>query len=225
MASLVVVVHLVAVVLQEDGKMAFLTENDKKRIADTIADIEQNTSGELVTVIAQSADNYLYIPTLMAALLALITPAVIGLTGHHWAIANSYLLQVSVFVLLVILFRLPPLTMWLIPTAVKRQRAHRVAMEQFFAQNLHHTEERNGVLLFVSLAEHYVEIIADKGINDKVSADAWQGIVDQFVSEVKAGNPTDGFIGAAQASGELLKKYFPATGENKNELVNGLVEL
>lgn len=205
--------------------MTLLTDNDKKRIADSITEVERHTSGELVTVIAKRADDYLYIPTLLAALLALITPAVIGLVGHPWAIANSYLLQVAGFMFFAILFRLPPLTMRLIPKQVKYQRAHRVAMEQFFAQNLHHTRERTGVLLFVSVAEHYVEIIADQGINDRVPADAWQGIVNRFVSDVKANKTADGFVSAVSACGGLLQEHFPAAETNHNELANHLIEL
>ena len=190
--------------------MTRLSDTDKQRIAATIADVERHTSGELVTVIAPAADDYVYIPTLVAALLALSTPAVLGLLGHAGAIEQSYLIQLISFVCFAILFRWSPLTMRLIPKQVKHQRAHRVAMEQFFAQNLHHTEARNGVLLFVSVAEHYVEIIADKGINDLVPDDAWQAIVEQFIVEVKAKRIADGFVHAVTDCGKHLQAHFPA---------------
>lgn len=205
--------------------MALLTDTEKQRIAATIGEVEQYTAGELVTVIAASADEYLYIPTLAAALLALLTPAVIDLLGHPWAMHHSYLLQLGSFMLFAVVFRWPPLTMRLIPKQVKYQRAHRVAMEQFFAQNLHQTRERTGVLLFVSAAEHYVEIIADQGINDKVPVDAWQGIVNRFINDVKANHIAEGFVTAITACGELLKQHFPAGEINHNELSDHLVEL
>lgn len=205
--------------------MTRLSYNDKQRIAAAIAEVEQHTSGELVTVIARSADDYIYIPTLAAALLALVTPGVIGLLGQPWLIEHSYLLQIISFMCFASLFRWPPITMRLIPKPVKYQRAHRVAMEQFFAQNLHHTRQRTGVLLFVSIAEHYVEIIADQGINDRVPLDAWQGIVNRFITDVKSANVAEGFITAVNACGVLLKEHFPAGETNKNELANHLVEL
>ncbi len=205
--------------------MTLLNDKDKQRIAAAIAEVERHTSGELVTVIARSADDYLYIPTLAAALLALITPAVIDLIGHPWTMQHSYLLQLAAFMGFAVLFRWPPLTMRLIPKQVKHQRAHRIAMEQFFAQNLHRTQQHTGVLLFVSMAEHYVEIIADQGINDRVPVDAWQGIVNSFITEVKARRVGDGFVTAVTACGELLRQHFPADKDNVNELANHLVEL
>lgn len=205
--------------------MTRLSDTEKQRIATTIAEVEQHTSGELVTVIAQQADDYVYIPTLVAAMLALIIPTVINLVGHPWTMQHSYLLQIAGFMCFAVLFRWPPLTMRLIPKQVKYQRAHRVAMEQFFAQNLHQTQQRTGVLLFVSLAEHYVEIIADQGINDRVSNDAWQGVVNRFISDVKANKVADGFVTAVITCGELLQEHFPASESNHNELANHLVEL
>ena len=80
--------------------------------------------------------------------------------------------------------------------------------------------ERTGVLLFVSAAEHYVEIIADKGINDVVADDAWQDIVQNFVQHVKQQQVTDGFLTAIAACGELLADHFPATDKDINELPN-----
>ncbi|MDH5182160.1 MAG: TPM domain-containing protein [Gammaproteobacteria bacterium] len=205
--------------------MALLTEQEKQRIAEAVSEVEKHTSGELVTVIARRADNYLYIPLLAAAMLALAAPAVVNLIGNSWALSYNYLIQIAVFLVFGVLFRLPPLTMMLVPPAVKQQRAHRLAMEQFFARNLHHTAERTGILLFVSLAEHYVEIIADKGINDKVTPDIWQGVVDNFIRDVKSARPADGFMHAVKACGELLQAHFPATGENHNELADHLVEI
>ena len=56
----------------------------------------------------------------------------------------------------------------LIPRSMQRTRAHRRAVEQFLVQNLHTTEGRTGVLIFVSVAERYAEILADHGIHAKV---------------------------------------------------------
>ncbi|MCK9912500.1 hypothetical protein MXD81_25325, partial [Microbacteriaceae bacterium K1510] len=56
----------------------------------------------------------------------------------------------------------------LVPAGLKRLHAHRRAVEQFLAQNLHTTEGRTGVLLFVSVAERYAEIIPDRAIDAKV---------------------------------------------------------
>lgn len=205
--------------------MRFLNEDEKARIRQAIEDVEHRTAGELVTVIAQQSDDYLYIPTLWAALLALAVPGVIGYLPFDTLHAHSYLTQFIVFVVLAVLFQWPPVKLRLIPRYVKVQRARRLALEQFLAQDLHHTSQRTGILLFVSVAEHYVEIIADKGINDAVAAGTWDKIVNQFINAVKRGQVAGGFITAIQQCGEVLIEHFPVTAEDENELPNHLIEL
>ena len=134
--------------------MAMLSDADKARIAETIRKVESKTSGELVTVIAREADDYYYIPTLWAALAALALPALVIVTGLQNTLLDSYGAQVSLFLLMTLVFRLPAIKYRLIPTVVKRERAARLAHEQFLVNNLHHTADRSGVMLFVSQAEH-----------------------------------------------------------------------
>lgn len=205
--------------------MAFLSSEDRRQIARAIREAESRTQGEIVTVVTGQSDDYLYIPLLWATLLALAVPGLLEILQHPWALAHAYLIQFSTFLVLALLFRWRPVTMWIIPPAVKRQRAHRIAMEQFFQQNLHHTQGRTGLLLFVSVAEHYVEIIADKGINDKVAEAQWSEIVDGFVARVKRRQIREGFVQAISACGELLAEHFPAQDGDENELPDRLVML
>jgi putative membrane protein len=204
---------------------ALLTEADKAKIRDAIKAVELNTSGEVVTVIAGACDDYLYIPTLWAALLALALPGLVLLSNLWLEYAWLYSLQVLVFFLLAALFRIPAIKLRLVPRVIKHQRASRVAREQFFLQNLHHTRQRTGILLFVSTAENYVEIIADKGINDVVPAHTWEDIVARFVTAVRQGQYTQGFLAAIGACGTVLQEHFPAPQDNPDELPNHLVEL
>ena len=205
--------------------MTFLSEADKQRIAEAIREAEMKTSGELVTVIARAADTYLYIPILWASLAALTLPAIIWLLPVDLPFPLLYSLQLATFLGLALLFRWTPLKMRLIPKAVKRRRAGRLAWEQFFAQNLHLTRERTGVLLFVSVAEHHVEILADKGINDKVKQGAWDDIVADFIKRVQAKQITEGFLSAIGACGELLAESFPRPEGDIDELPNRLIEI
>ena len=205
--------------------MSFLSDNDKQRIAEAIELAERNTRGEFVTVIAQASDDYLFIPTLWAALIALLLPGLIQFGDWPWLSAYSYELQVATFFICALLFRWRPIKRLLIPRSVKFRRAHRLAQEQFFQQNLHNTNERTGVLLFVSITEHYVEIIADKGINDVVNPDVWSVIVTDFIGQVKADQVATGFMLAVKACGEVLTEHFPGSDENKNELSNHLIEI
>ena len=205
--------------------MNFLNDSDKQRISAAINAIECQTSGELVTVITRSNDEYRYIPYLWAALLALLVPGILTLANVPLADNLHYLLQICVFLAAAVIFNWPPVKLRLIPPGVKKLRAHRLAQEQFFLQNLHTTPGRTGVLLFVSVAEHYVEIIADKGINDVVQDSDWETIVARFVEEVKNNRVADGFLTAINACGALLAEHFPVAGEKTDALPNHLIEL
>jgi putative membrane protein len=202
-----------------------LTEDEKQQVSGAIRQAEARTRGELVTVITRASDDYFYIPTLWAALIALVVPAVIILYGSWMDAAAIFEIQAASFIVLALLFRLPVIKYVLVPKAIKRQRASRVAREQFFIQGLQNTEGHTGVLLFVSVAERYVEVIADKGINDVVPAGTWDRVVNDFVSKVRAGRYAEGFLSAIADCDAILAEHFPAQKDNINELPDHLIEI
>jgi putative membrane protein len=205
--------------------MAFLTDPDRQKIASAITEMERRTSGEIVTVVAQAADDYRYIPLLWPALAALYLPAVLLTIWPAMGGWPLYLIQAAAFVGLAILAHLPPVRMVLVPEAVKRRRASRLAREQFFEQGLHLTRARTGVLIFVSVDEHYVEIIADEGINTLVPPGTWDGAVADFVGRVRAGRITEGFLAMVEVVGTRLAEHFPRAADDRDELPNRLIEI
>ena len=201
-----------------------LDQQQQARVAEAIKSVERDTDAELVTVLAGQADNYFYIPTLWAAVIALLVPLVLKLTPL-WLQADELLMaQWLTFVVAACLFRIPALMMRLVPAGVKQWRAANLARRQFLENNLHHTAGETGVLIFVAEAEHYVEIIADRGISRHVDDRQWQGIVDDFIAQIKAGDTERGFIDCIGQCGELLKRHVPATAD-KDELPNHLLVL
>ncbi|OEY65378.1 TPM domain-containing protein [Marinobacter sp. X15-166B] len=204
--------------------MALLTESEQKKVANAIAAVERETDAELVTVLAASSDNYAYIPVLWAGIAALLIPGVFNyFTG--WLGVNGLLTaQWGIFVVLGLLFRFTGLNHWLVPRAVRFWRASNMARRQFLEQNLHHTAGATGVLIFVSEAERYVEILVDQGVSAKLDNRVWETIVTDFTNKVRQGRTLEGFIDCIQTCGEHLKTQLPATRE-KNELPNHLVML
>lgn len=205
--------------------MSLLTEQQLKQVSDAIDKVEEKTDAELVTVLAAQSDNYHYIPTLWAAVIAMLVPGVLLFTNFWLETLDIFLAQIFVFVLLALLFRWPPLMLKLVPKQVRFWRASNMARRQFLEQNLHHTQGETGLLLFVSEAEHYVEIIADRGISQHISDDQWQEIINDFVTKVKLGRSVEGFVDAIEKCGELLAEKVPASDNNHNELSNHLIVL
>lgn len=205
--------------------MTFLNDAEKAQLRDAIRQAEARTSGEIVTVIARASGDYFYYPTLWAALLAILSPLLpIGL-AVSFAPFGVIELQLLVFALLALIFRWPPIKMILVPRPIQRQYCARRAREQFLAQNMHTTRERTGVLLYVSVAERHVELLADAGIHARVPAGTWNKIVDEFTAQLKAGRIGGGFIAAVTAIGEHLVAHFPRPVDDRDELPDRLIEL
>lgn len=204
--------------------MALLSDAEMQKVARAIHDVERKTDAELVTVLAPRSDNYLYIPTLIAAVLALLSPLVLQWLPPWLSSGEILVLQWLVFIVLALVFRIPGIVRWLIPPRVKAYRAENMARRQFLENNLHHTENGVGVLIFVSELEHYIEIIADRGISRHVPNDRWSEIIQRFVKSVKEGDTAEGFVRCIQQCGEHLERHCPATQE-KDELPNHLVVL
>jgi putative membrane protein len=204
--------------------MSLFTPEQERQISDAISAMEQKTSGEILAVIAARSDSYLYVPFLWAALIALLVPW--PMIYFTWApVTWIYLVQLIVFFVLLALFLPQPIRLSLVPASVKRLHAHRRAVEQFLAQNLHTTEGRTGVLIFVSVAEHYAEIIADSGIHDRVPPGTWQEIVDRLTHDIGKGDPAQAFVNAINAAGEHLTRHFPPGPHDPNELPDHLIVL
>lgn len=205
--------------------MAFLNESEKERLRHAIRAAEARTHGEIVTVIARTSGDYFYYPTLWAALLAIVSPTLLLALPVTFGPLGIVEMQLVAFGVLALLLRWAPIRMQLVPRAVQRLHASRRAREQFYAQNLHHTGGQSGILLFVSVAEHHVEIIADAGIHARVPAGTWDQVVVSLTARVKAGQVGEGFIEAVNAVGAQLATHFPAAGVNPNELPDHLIEL
>ena len=204
--------------------MALLTPQQQQQVADAVTRAEQRTDAEIVTVLAPRADDYSYIPLLWASLIALVVPALVHFLIGGLQIYGLLMLQWACFVFLSLIFRLPAITTRLIPPRIRHWRASNLARRQLLEQKLHHTQDRTGVLIFVSEAERYVEILVDEGISRHLDNSDWGTIVSDFTRRVALGHTAEGFINCIDACAELLERHVPKT-HPRNQLPNRLVML
>jgi uncharacterized membrane protein len=82
------------------------------------------------------------------------------------------------------------------------------------------TERNNGVLIYLLLAEHAIELVADRGLARQVPQDEWQQIVGRMGGAFRAGRYEEGLAQAVDEVTALLERHFPLrAGEaNPNEL-------
>jgi putative membrane protein len=227
-----------------------LTPSDLSAIEAAVREAEARTTGEIYCVVAEESSDYWETPIAWAAGVALLGPALLLLAGVHveapdvlvgWtaaqiadaagaavrqALIGAVLLQGVLFVGTLILTAIPPVRRALTPRGLKRERVRSRAREQFIAKNLHATRERTGVLIYVSLAEHMAELIADESIAGAVEPDVWDRAMGALTAGLKRGEPAAAFAAAIGLCADVLAERFPArAGDNPNELPDAVVLL
>jgi putative membrane protein len=202
--------------------MQHLNAGERAAIEDAISRAEKKTSGEIVAVVTRASSHYFGIGLMWAALIALSVPLPLILFTN-WPVEYIYIAQLAVFALVVALLLWEPFRFAVVPKSVKRTQAHKRAVEEFLAQNLHTTKGRTGVLIYVSFAEHFAELIADHAIDKKVSQETWDRIVGELTDNLSRDEREKGLTAAVEACGRLLAKSFPPGSEDPNELPNHLI--
>lgn len=223
------------------------TEQDHARVSQAIAAAELKTSGEIFCVLARRVSSYRDVSLGWAAAAALIVPLALvpfsfdpawfpgvadsweaaHLAGRDIIIGRSLtayaICQAAVFLVVFLLTCIPTVRRWATPRGIRRDRVRKAALQQMLAHGLHVTEQRTGVLIFASLADHQVEIVADQGIHSRVPADVWADAAAHLARELKAGRPVEGFEGAVTLCGRVLAENFPPRPDNPNETPDRLV--
>lgn len=224
-----------------------LTSEAHDRIAAAIAAAETRTSGEIFCVLARRVSSYRDVSLGWAAAAALILPLGLVPLGFEaawipgfadgWEAAHLAAREVStgqalgayaviqavVFLTVYLITRIPVVTRWITPRAVRRARTRNAALQQFLAHGLHVTEGRTGVLIFAALADHQVEIVADEGIYDKVDHSVWGDAAEALARGLKRDDAAAGFEAAVTLCGEVLAGHFPPRPTNPNEVADRLV--
>jgi len=197
-----------------------LTKQDYDAVSAAIREAEQHTCGQIVCVLTHASSAYAHIPILWSSLLALFTPwPLIYFT--QWSVQRIFLAQLIVFLVAAIVFSWAPMRILLVPRAIQRARAHRAALEQFVLRGISRTRNRCGILIFVSVVEHYARIIADEGVAQKVNPAEWQAAIDALTTHIGDGRIAAGFIAAIERCGAVLAQHAPPDG-SANELPDRL---
>jgi uncharacterized membrane protein len=94
------------------------------------------------------------------------------------------------------------------------------ALEVFSILKMNNTRLQNGVLIYVAVQDKAFAIFGDKGINDLVPNDFWTNTKTIIENHFKSGNFKQGLVDGVLHAGEQLKKHFPISDLDQNELAN-----
>ncbi|MFZ5748866.1 MAG: TPM domain-containing protein [Pseudomonadota bacterium] len=220
------------------------TAEDHARITAAVAAAEQATDGEIVTIVTERSDayhdvglHYAVAAMLLVAGISASFPALfewkLALFTGGWndatplAPALFLLLVGQALIFLIVRYGLEymPLRMALTPPGTKTRRVRRRAIQFFKASAEKRTAAREGVLLYLSLAEHRAEIVADEAIHIKVTPETWGDAMAALVEQFRKGDPAAGMVAAVERIGAVLAEHLPKTEEDRNELPDRLIEL
>jgi putative membrane protein len=202
----------------------FFTAEEQERIQRAVFAAEQKTAGEIVPMLVDSSDRYAEIE-MMGLVSGLVLGTLAAFIIHDpWAAVHSQLLWPLVGAVLgFVTCRVPPIKRRLISKDRIAEAVHLRSLAAFTAQGLHHTSAETGILIFLSLLEHRVVVLADRGINAKVQLGTWDEIVGIVTSGLKSGQSCDALCKAIERCGEILAQHFPRSPDDKDELPNRLV--
>ncbi len=105
-----------------------------------------------------------------------------------------------------------------VPALLRKQTARERAIAVFAQLGVWDTEHNNGVLIYVLLADHDVEIIADRGINRHVGREAWEAICREMELDLRQQRFQEAMLHGIGAISAHLARHYPGQGENINEL-------
>jgi len=213
-------------------------------VTKAVAAAEAHTSGEIVTILAESSDSYADVALWWAACagfgamaLAALFPAQFfhlleGLTtpwNPQWTGADGLIwgagLGLGVFLAVRAVQIWRPARFFLLPDPVARARVRARAMAAFRIGAERRTHGRTGVVIYLSLGEHRAEIVADEAIAGKVTPDCWGEAMEAMLAEVRKGRVAEGMVAAVERIAALLALHFPKDGTDTNQLPDRLIEL
>ncbi|CAN1567149.1 COG3762 Predicted membrane protein [Sphingomonadaceae bacterium] len=225
-------------------KISHVSEDDHRLVSAAVAEAEQHTSGEIVTIVSDMSDDYDDAALVWASVITFLALSVIafmpdfylgllhGLFGgwdHDWT-ASEYLALLFLFLGgkwlgSWALMQWTPLRLALTPKHIKMRRVRARAIELFRVGTESKTTGRTGVLLYLSMREHRAEIVADAAIAGKVAPEIWGDAMIALVDHVREGRPGEGMAEAVRQMGGVLAEHFPKGSENPNELPDRLIEI
>ncbi|MGW8187193.1 MAG: TPM domain-containing protein [Desulfobacterales bacterium] len=92
------------------------------------------------------------------------------------------------------------------------------AITAFFKEELYRTRDATGVLVLISVFERWVCVLADRGIDEKLTPDVWQGVVASIVAGIRKQRQADAICDGIGKIGQILAAHFPIKPNDTDEL-------
>jgi len=221
-----------------------LSDEDHEKVSKAIAAAEGTSAGEIVAVATPISDSYhdvalhwSLVPLFAVLAWAAWCPAC--LSGCYHLLFGAWqpdptlgqlltllmFLAALVFTIALLILKWMPLRLALTPASTKHRRVRRRAITVFKTAAERRTEGRTGILIYLSMAEHRAEIVADEAVLAVTDEHTWGEAMEALIGDVRKGRPGDGICAAIQRVGVVLAEHFPRSDADVNEIPDKLIEL
>jgi putative membrane protein len=203
----------------------FMSEDDRGRLDDCIRQAEKRTSGEIVVMVVSSSDLYPQADAIggifFAFPAALVLMPLVG--GWLWAgTRNVWVFLGLFFIFFPIAREVVKRTLWLkrrfISIKEIEAEVKEAAITAFFKEELYRTRDATGVLVLISVFERWVCVLADRGIDEKLTPEVWQEVVASIVNGIKKHRQADAICEGIGKIGQILAAHFTIKPDDTDDL-------
>jgi len=200
-----------------------LSDKDKLFIKEAIENAESKTSGEIVPVLLSQSDFY---PAAHFRLALIIGMLFSFLCYYSYDFDDPIILlwiQIPGMIIGYLLAYLSPIKRLFTTNSEMQEEVYQRALEIFHNHRVSMTKDRTGIMIYISLLEKKVEVLADCGINEKVEKDYWNKLVTNLLLKIKDGKTVEGITNAINECGHSLQDSFPIQEGDTNEISDELI--
>lgn len=202
----------------------FFSEYEKNQISETIKLVEKKTIGEVAVMVVDSSDEYRDAEVLggmsLGSFLAFLITFYFLHSSLWWYIPLSF---VMFFPSLLVVHKIPFLKRAFISKKRQEKAVFQRTIRAFYEKGLYKTRQNTGVLFFISLFEHKVWVLADKGIYEKIQQEKLNNFAKKVTEGIKQKRACNALCEAILEAGELLALHFPITPGDVNELTDKVI--
>ena len=199
----------------------FFTEEERARITETTRSVESRTIGEVAVMVVDSSDHYIEAEVIGGVLAGSLLSLIVSILFFHASLWSYIPLSFLFFLPAWIFFKkIPAARMMFIGLKRREETVRERAVRAFYEKGLYKTRKNTGVLFFLSLLEHKVWVLADRGIYEKIDQKTLNRFAKNVSQGVRDGRACDSLCQAIKEAGELLAIHFPITPGDTDELSN-----
>jgi putative membrane protein len=189
--------------------MQKISDIQRAKLKEALEAAEKTTSARIAVSTVPVSDKYKLYPLVYGGLAAVLMLAVLAFFFPHLPLREAFLITVVASGAAMFLLDIWAVRLLIVPRSAKMWECWELAHRAFASRILAQNERKTGILLFVSLGEHYVEVVTDRDVDRNIPQSVWDAIIKDFLVEAKAGHVGEALPNAVTACATALAPYYP----------------